>query len=209
MLHIGNIPHVLSNGITHAYSPNRNPNFIPIGDTSLISTRSTLEVTVDNGETLSYGYFNKIVLGQFIPFYFGIKMPMLYVMQHGGNFVPSPTPREKIVYVACKLETLIAHYPGFYFCDGHATDRLTSFYDQTKIENLPELIEWKAVQASYWGGSENLNLKRKKQAEFLQAADVKPEHIAKFGCYNENAKSELTSMGIKEELIQVVPKAYF
>ena len=41
---------------------------------------------------------------------------------------------------------------------------------------------------SYRGGNDNLNLKRKKQAEFLIANDVSPDHIIGFGCYNEKVR---------------------
>ena len=29
--------------------------------------------------------------------YFGVRMPMLYVVQHGGNYVPHPTKARDIV----------------------------------------------------------------------------------------------------------------
>lgn len=39
LIHIENIPHVLAHGITHKNSPNANPNFVGIGDLSLIDNR--------------------------------------------------------------------------------------------------------------------------------------------------------------------------
>lgn len=74
MTHIGNIPHILSHGIVHSTSPKANPDYIAIGDKSLIDCRKSKTVEVA-GE--------KIVLGDYIPFYFGVRMPMLYVIQHG------------------------------------------------------------------------------------------------------------------------------
>jgi hypothetical protein len=62
--------------LPHKNSPNRNPNFITIGDISLIDTRSSKQVSVDNGNFLNFDA-PLITLGEFIPFYFGIKMPML------------------------------------------------------------------------------------------------------------------------------------
>lgn len=75
MTHIENIPHILQYGITHSNSPNANPAFVPIGDGSLIRTRSGF--LLDCGRRL----------GEYIPFYFGVRMPMLYVIQKGFNFV--------------------------------------------------------------------------------------------------------------------------
>lgn len=54
MTHIENIPHILKFGITHKNSPNANPNFIAIGDLSLIDNRNAKEVRIDNGDFLDF-----------------------------------------------------------------------------------------------------------------------------------------------------------
>ncbi len=208
MTHIENVPHILRYSITHKNSSNANPNFITIGDISLIDKRSTKEVSVDNGNSLNVNSL-KIILGDFIPFYFGIKMPMLYVMQHGGDFVERATPAKDIVYLACSLNRIIQSNKIYYFSDGHGTDNLTTFYDTSKINDLPTLVDWNAVKAAYWGGQENLNIKRKKQAEFLVLDDLPADHIVNFGCYDQTAKEKLVGMGIKEEKIKVIPNAYY
>jgi len=206
--HIENIPHILENGITHKNSPNRNPSFKNIGDKSLIDTRSTKTVVVDNGD---YQNDSKktIILGDFIPFYFGARMPMLFVAQNGGNFVEEPTAAEDIIYIGSSLNNVISNGNEFYFSDGHATDMLTTFYDKSKINELVNIIDWDAIKSAYWGGQENLNIKRKKQAEFLVLGDIAPEHIFAYGCYNDKAKLALTSMGIDEKNIKVIPKSYY
>jgi hypothetical protein len=208
MIHIENIPHILKFGITHKNSSNSNPNFITIGDVSLIDTRSEKMVIVDNGKP-EYQSAKTIVLGDFIPFYFGIRMPMLYVVQNGGNFVEKATPAEDIIYLACRIKDIIQSSIIYYFCDGHATDNLTTFYDKRMIEELPDIIDWNAVKASYWGGQENLNIKRKKQAEFLAGNDLSPDYLEGFVCYNENAKQKLIIMGIEQEKIRILPRAYY
>jgi hypothetical protein len=208
MTHIRNIPHVLEKGITHKNSRNANPNFINIGDGSLINSRAHKVVKVDNGDYNNILAPN-IILGNFIPFYFGVRMPMLYVIQNGGNFVEKPTPAEQIVYIACSLVKTVASKITYFFSDGHATDRLTSFYDETKIQDLPKIIDWHAIKAQYWSGNDNLNVKRKKQAEFLVGGDLLPETINGFGCYNEKAKEQLIEMGINEKIIKIIPGAYY
>lgn len=79
MTHIENIPHILKYGLTHRSSGNADPHYHSIGDASLIDYRSSK--MVDVGGIM-------IALGDYIPFYFGVRMPMLYVIQHGGNYVP-------------------------------------------------------------------------------------------------------------------------
>jgi hypothetical protein len=206
--HIENIPHILRYGITHRNSPNRNQDFRNIGDISLIDVRGHRVVNVDNGD-INFDPIHHITLGDYIPFYFGVRMPMLYVAQIGGNFVQTPTPPEDIIYLKCPLCQVISDGRVFYFTDGHATDMLTTFYDQSKISELAEIIDWAAVIDPYWGGNENLDLKRKKQAEFLVSGDIAPDHISGFACYNEQAKNRLVEMGISQDKIRVYPRAYY
>ena len=208
MTHIENIPHILKFGITHKESLYSNANFVAIGDLSLIDNRNAKEVRIDNGEFLNFNA-PTVVLGNLIPFYFGLKMPMLYVIQNGGNFVKQATKAEDIVYLACSLNLIINSKLTYYFCDGHATDNFTSFFDQTKISELTNIIDWDAVKVPYWGSQENLNLKRKKQAECLILGDVPPNFIIGYGCYNNNAKDKLIDMGIEEIRIKVIENSYF
>ena len=198
----------MEKGITHRNSPNHNRNYISIGDISLIHTRDNKQVTVDNGDLLDFDA-PKITLGDYIPFYFGIKMPMLYVIQNGGNFVMEATSAQKIIYMVCSLSQIIQECKEYYFSDGHATDNLTTFYNRDKINNLPKIIDWDAVKVAYWGGQDNLNLKRKKQAEFLISEDISSDKIIGFGCYNEATKNNLIKLGIKPNHIKVIPKAYY
>ncbi len=208
MTHIENIPHILEHGITHKDSKNCNPNFKNIGDLSLIGNRGEKIVVVDNGDYGNSNSYN-ITLGDFIPFYFGVRMPMLYVAQLGGNFVERATSPEDIVYMACLVKEIIKEDRLYYFADGHATDKFTTFYDRSRIKDLPTLVDWNAVRAKYWGGDGNLNVKRQKQAEFLVLNDIKSSCIRAFACYNEKAQKRLIEMGILKERISIIPKAYY
>jgi hypothetical protein len=205
MTHIENIPHILKNGITHKNSSNANPDYVAIGDESLIDARAGRQVIISNGNRSQS--FGRITLGDFIPFYFGIRMPMLYVMQHGGNCVEKATPKEDIVYLVCKISDVIQSNPTFYFSDGHATDNLSLFYNSSKIAELPSIIDKKAIIATFW--NHNLDIKRKKQAEFLIADDVAPQHICGFVCYNATAKQRLVAMGVDDDKIIIYPQAYY
>jgi hypothetical protein len=207
--HIENIPHILQYGITHKDSINKNPDYKNIGDLSLIDTRSKKIVKIDNGEFDANRSIVSINLGDFIPFYFGVKMPMLYVAQHGGNFVENATSPADIIYLGCAVSKIISSNLNFYFSDGHATDMLTTFYDKSKINELVNIVNWDAVKSSYWGGNVNLNIKRKKQAEFLVSGDLSQDFITAFGCYNEKAKDKLTSYGVSNEKIKIIPQAYY
>lgn len=207
ILHVENIPNILENGITHKDSQNNNPNFVGIGDVSLINNRNTRQVNIDNGDT--FNTIEVITLGNFTPFYFGVKMPMLYVIQHGGNFVERATKPEDIIYLACSVQLIVDSTLIYYFSDGHATDLLTTFYNKDKIMDLPQIVDWDAVKTPYWGGQENLNLKRKKQAEFLVRGDIPFNFIVGYCCYNNVSKERLLGFEIDERLVKVIPNAYY
>jgi hypothetical protein len=209
LTHINNIKHILNYGITHSGSQNKNSNYVNIGDVSLINTRKDKKVIVDNGLHDSNQNKKTITLGDFIPFYFGGRMPMLYVAQVGGNFVEKATKPEDIVYIACSFEKLLTENIDFYYSDGHATDILTSFYDKSQIENLNNILDWNAIKSKYWGGHENLDIKRKKQAEVLVSEDLSPDYIVGAGCYNNHVKEKLVSLGIDNQIIKIIPQAYF
>jgi len=201
--HIENIPHILKYGITHRRSANANPDYKAIGDATLIDKRETKKVSINNEKIKT--------LGNFIPFYFGVHMPMLYVIQNGFNLTTAVHP-ENIVYILVKLQSIIEKMESekYYFSDGHATDNLTKFYCADDIKDLPRIIDWNAVNKKYWSGQGvNLDIKRTKQAEFLIKEDIPASYIIKIGCYNKSAKDKLLSMGLNEERVQIMPDAYY
>ncbi len=136
-------------------------------------------------------------------------MPMLYVIQHGGNFVSQATRAENIIYIACSVFEIYNLGLEFYFSDGHATDNLTIFYNKDEIHNIANIIDWDAIKSPYWGGIENLDIKRKKQAEFIVREDIPQSCIIGYACYNEKAFEKLISFGIDKALIKIEPKIYY
>lgn len=200
MIHIDNIPHILQNGITHRNSPKANSDYVSIGDDSLIDTRSAKNIKTANGNT--------ICLGDFIPFYFWVKMPMLYIIQNGYHNVVKRTP-EEIIYIVCFVEDLANNYEEIYFSDGHANSAFSTLYDKTHLCDLPNVLDWNAIKAPFWDGEDKRDLKRRKEAEFLVKEDVSPQQITTFGCYNESAKQKLIRYGIDAGKIKVNSQAYY
>jgi hypothetical protein len=96
MVNISNIPHILRYGIAHKNSVYADMGYVPIGNVSLIDVRSSKRVIVNNGDVFSN--YGEIVLGDYIPFYFGVRMPMLYAIQH-GVFLLGRLVLQKILYI--------------------------------------------------------------------------------------------------------------
>lgn len=196
MTHIENVPHILQHGVTHVSSAHTNKNYKAIGDNSIISTRNNFNLP------------NEKKLGAYIPFYFGARMPMLYVIQKGYNSVPV-TPAKDIVYCISSVQKVVDHKLPFIFTDGHAVDGLSDFYEQKDLPNIDEILDKKAINATYWRNDDDLDLKRRKEAEFLIETDIPTTAIIGFVVYNEEAKKRLLAMGIPEKKIYVKPDCYF
>ncbi len=196
MTHIDNIPHILKYGITHILSTDANKHYVAIGDNSIVDYRNNL--LMPNGK----------VLGQYIPFYFGVRMPMLYVVQKGFNSVAS-TPTEKIVYCITSVQQILNHQLPFVFTNGHAVDGFTDFFDETYINQIEDIIDKNAINAKYWKNDKDLDLKRRKEAEFLIEKDIPTTAIVYWIVFNEQAKSTLRRIGIDEGGIFVKPGSYF
>jgi hypothetical protein len=196
MTHIQNIPHILIHGITGKESPNANPDYVPIGDASLIGTRSSVYIPG-----------TAYTVGEFIPFYFWIRMPMLFRIQSGHD-VKKVSP-QNIVYLVCDIDSILSAGYSFFFTNGHAVDSFSTFYTKSQISLLPQVINEKAVKASYWGGEDNIIIRWQKQAEFLILNDIDPKYICRILCYNEDAKKALLSMGVADSLIKNYPQAYY
>ncbi len=182
MTHIENIPHILKYGLTHSNSKHSNPDYVPIGDNSLIATRSNF--LLRNGRKL----------GDYIPFYFGVRTPMLYVVQNGFNMV-APTPAENIVYCVSTVQKIIDLKLDFVFTDGHAVDGFSSQYTGEDILKIDNILDKNAINAKYWRDENDLDLKRRKEAEFLVLGDVAREAILGYLTYNEKAKDIIISIG--------------
>ena len=191
------IPHILQYGITHKSSPNSNPCYKTIGDIDIINKRK-----YDSRTTLDGIQF---VPGDYIPFYFYARMPMLYNIQHGYH-VEKVNP-EDIVYLIVPLHLIITDSNRVYFfSDGHAISNMTTFYSSKDIGKIDELIDKEAIKNDNWG--DDYLIKERKQAEFLVKGDIPFSFISMICCYSEATKHKLLKMGVKCN-VKVAPKAYY
>ena len=197
MTHIDNIPHILQYGITHMSSPNANPQYRAIGDSELIARRSS-----ERRSTISGKIF---IPGDFIPFYFYVRMPMLYNIQHGYR-VEKVSP-EDIVYLIAALNPIVSDPDReLFFSDGHAMSAMSSFYGKDMIDKMDTILDRSAILNDEWG--DDYKVKVRKQAEFLVKGDIPMDCVLGLCCYNSRAKERLLEMGASCE-IYVYPKAYY
>ena len=196
MTHIDNVLHIIKYGVTHISSINANKNYVPIGDNSIISTRNEFKLS------------NNKKLGEYIPFYFGTRMPMLYVIQKGFNSVTTIKP-ENIVYCVTSVQNIIDAGLKFLFTNGHAIDSFTEYFDESHLNNIDSIIDKKALGSKFWKDDKDLDFKRRKEAEFLIESDLPASAIVGWVVFNKAAQEKLVQFGISPSIIKITPKYYF
>ena len=195
LTHIDNIQYIMRNGLVRASSPFRNENYVSIGDSQVIQIRKEKEVL---GHHLS----------DCLPFYFGPRSPMLYVIQHGYNGVSKVKP-ENIVYCVVRIDDIIKNNIDCIFTDGHALSTLTNYYNKDELANLDSIVKYKDVYSAFWNDENDLDLKRRKEAELLINGDLPIQYLRGLVVYNEKAKEQLVGLGVTARLIAVMPGYYF
>jgi hypothetical protein len=182
--HIDNLPHILEHGMPTRGHPAMNPNHVFIGNKELTNVRHNWLVRpreLNGAAAAQYG-----TLGEYVPFYFGPKSPMLYMIVNGFKGVPK-RPQSNIVYICCKVATIINSGVRFAFTDGHANKRFSHFYSD--IKNL-DTLSWSSVYAPQWENTESdFDHERKKQAEMLVHEHVPATWINAVVVYDEKART--------------------
>lgn len=197
MTHIDNIPHILRHGITHRDSVNADPSYIPIGDTSIIDKRMKLIRETVAGE--------KISLGDFIPFYFFARMPMLYNIQHG--YKVDKVDADNIVYLIVAISSITADESRrLYFSDGHTVSRQTKFYGKDRLDKIDSLLDIEAIKSNDWAN--DYVVKERKQAEFFVGGDIPATDITHICCHSQAARQRIINMGVTCNII-VNQQAYY
>lgn len=194
MVHIDNIPYIVKCGFVHRNSPKASHNYVQIGDPKVIENRTR-------------NIFGT-PLNECIPFYFGVRTPMLYCIQYGYNNIPQ-VDAEKIVYCVIRLNDIVQNKIDCVFSDGHALNKFTQFYSSSVLEQIDSLVKFNDIFAKYWKDPNDSDLMRRKSAELLLKQELGPEFITGYVVYNEIAKQSLIDAGINESKICVRPHYYF
>jgi hypothetical protein len=151
--HIANLEHDLLHGLHTANSPKANPDYLQIGDSTLITYRKDMAAPDPPGGTLA----------DYIPFYFGPRSPMLYQIASGWEDIEKH-PQDNIIYYISSIDQIRSARLKYFFTDGHGRSRTSTAYTDDK--DLQKL-DWDAIYATNWRSDEtDLRRKEKKQAEF-------------------------------------------
>jgi hypothetical protein len=185
MIHYENLEYVLKNGFHCATSPLFNPNYIAIGDSGLIKDRNTYSVpiTPPNSD-----------LGNYIPFYFGMRSPMLLRIKTGDKGVKKYA-QEDIIYLCCEVQKVVNSGVEWCFTDGQAKKTTTKFFNT--LEDLDK-VDWETAHTLDWKNTdEDFDKMRRKQAEFLVKNYLPADMISAIVVYNEKSLQKI------EKIVQI------
>jgi hypothetical protein len=187
IIHFSNMEFILKYGIYTADSVNSDPDYLDIGNSEIIKTRSKFSVKIKD-----YGF-----IGEYIPFYFGRQSIMLYNILTGHGGLRKHFPGD-IIYICCKLEDVIKHCKRFFFTDGQANKQFTEHFSDVNDLNK---VDWNVVYSSDFKKTEEDGDKlRRYQAEFLVHEHVPVTCINKIVVYNKSRKIDMEELLSKHKL---------
>lgn len=186
IIHIDNLDYIVNKKeITCPSHPNANPDYIGIGDDTLIAHRKERPISLP-----PYGTFN-----DYVAFYFGRRSPMLYNIKNGYQGVTRRS-QDEIIYLVTSFEKVKEINIPYVYFDGHGYHHLSQIFNSEAGLNN---VDWNAVNAIRWSDSEeDPDLKRRKQAEFLLFRSLPLEAIIGIACFSNGSKERVDQIIVKE-----------
>ena len=173
---VENLPGILAEGglLSDAVMSERGS--IVIGDNRIKLRRLTQIRVACSG--------NRFV-GEFVPFYFCARSPMLYSINQ-GNTGRAPGCQESIVHLVSRVSYAIGLGAAWAVSDGNAGAFYTTF--ESTLEAI-DALDWKAIEAIYW--AEN---RHQKQAEFLISDFFPWSGVHEIACQNAERAAQVTAL---------------
>jgi hypothetical protein len=122
-------------------------------------------------------------VGEFVPFYFCPRSPMLFTINRGNTGRPANC-QKSIVHLVSTMAAGIATGKAWAISSGNAGAYHTTFF--SSLEALDQL-DWEAIRATHWQGKQH-----QKSAEFLVAEHFPWTAIQKIGCQNSTTADKVT-----------------
>ena len=182
IVHHLNLDYILNNGIYYRNAAHVDPNYVNIGSTEIITHRDTIPVKC----------YPETTVNEFIPFYFGVRTPMLYKIKTGNGVARKP--QNEIVYLACKFAEITSSDLQWCFTDGNAAAYITDFYNN--VVDIDEL-DWRSIHATEWTDNNSdgdQDRMRKKHSEFLIKDHVPINFIRAIIVLTEERKQEVEAL---------------
>lgn len=174
--HIDNLPSILKDGGLHsdAVMAARDPKLIGYTE---IKKRRLNEIHVP---CCGYRY-----VGDFVPFYFCPRSPMLFTINKGNTGHP-PGCQNRILHLVSTMDEGLATERPWAISSGNAGAYHTTY--EANIEALDSL-DWTAIRATQWQGKQH-----QKMAEFLVRDFFPWTSVKHIGCFNSVIATKVSEM---------------
>lgn len=183
--HKDNLPQILfHNGLWfHNKCHREGLNSVSIAHEELKQSRQKTRVPVGSNTTY---------IGDYVPFYFSNRSPMLYAI-HTDFVKKYRGGQEDVIYLVSSVQKVVQHQElQWCFSDGHPIEKNTKFYDS--IDFL-EKIDWPLINNWVWKNtSDDNDRKRRKQAEFLVHESFPLNLITRIAVYSDLQKMQVESI---------------
>lgn len=143
-------------------------------------------------------------VGEFVPFYYCPRSPMLYSVNLGNTGLPRGSQGE-ILHLVSNVATGIALGRQWAISDVNAGASYPDFY--THVGALDTALDWNAIDAKYWS-----NCATQKAAEFLVADEFPWSAIHSIGCQTQQVAARVAAilaLAQHKPLVKVTPTWYY
>lgn len=174
---VANLPGILTEGglRSDAHMVEKNPTVIGYGH---IKERRLKQIRVP----CCGGRF----VGEFVPFYFCPRSPMLYTINQGNTGRPVGCRQQTILHLVSRVSVGISLGRAWAVSDGNAGAFHTCFH--STLDAIQKL-DWEAIRATDWQGRTH-----QKSAEFLVADYFPWTGIHAIGCHNEEVARQVQDL---------------
>lgn len=194
IVHIANVPWILDHGGLHCQnSADRDPNYVNIGNESLIEKRMRRNVPIP-----PYG-----PLSDYVPFYFTPFSIMMYNIKTGYGGITRRDNKDIVMFVS-SVHRLSELSVPFVFTNQHAYAVDTEFYND--LQHLAE-IDWTLLQRRDFKTDDNDPGKQLRyQAEALIHMHAPLNAVLGIACVNDTVRADLETQ-LKQRGIDLTVRA--
>lgn len=131
--------------------------------------------------------YPRTMVNDYIPFYFGVRSPMLYKIKTGHEV--TRLLQHEIIYLACQFEEITASDLQWCFTDGNAACYISEFY--RSVDEIDKL-DWRSIDAEEWTDNNkdgDHDRMRKKHSEFLVRDHVPVQYIKRIVVLTKDRKT--------------------
>jgi hypothetical protein len=176
--HIANLPDIVAAGMqSDAVCRQQGLTQVEVGDLDIRERRLHVPVGVGPGG----------VVGDYVPFYFGPRSPMMFVLRRTDDAFKAQCDSGDIVYLATTIEHLVATGHEWVASDRNAALRIAEFVND--LSALDDHIAWQIIRAQYW--TNYTDGKDLRMAELLVHGSVAWPAIQMIGVRNSAAKASV------------------